>query len=182
MRSVRTSRARPGRRSGCAAVLAVTVALLPGVSDAAPYSARSPGSAPWSWPVAEVTLTDPFSAPATAYGSGHRGIDLAAVTGTAVTAPAAGVVWFSGVVVDRPVLTLDHGDGVLSSYEPLDSPLAAGAVVHSGDPLGTVGLGAHCSGSCLHVGVRVNGQYVSPLLFFSRVPRAVLLPLRRSAP
>jgi murein DD-endopeptidase MepM/ murein hydrolase activator NlpD len=166
----------------------LSVALVSALSGAgsgligtAPNSSRSPGSPQWSWPVARVTLVNPYAAPVTAYASGHRGIDVAAVTGTAVTAPADGVVWFSGIVVDRPVLTLDHGNGVLSSYEPLDSSLVVGAAVHTGDPLGTVGLGAHCSASCLHVGVRVDGQYVSPLLFFSRVPRAILLPLRRPA-
>ena len=51
-----------------------------------------------------------------------------------------------------------------------------GADVH-GAVIGTAGAGGHCSGSCVHVGVRVDGQYVSPLLFFGGVPPAVLLPL-----
>ncbi|GAB3577102.1 hypothetical protein GCM10027406_10930 [Leifsonia lichenia] len=80
-------------------------------------------------------------------------------------------------MVDRPVLTLDHGDGVLSSYEPLASSLEVGAELSAGAPLGRVSEGGHCAAGCLHVGVRIDGQYVSPLLFFDRVPRAVLLPL-----
>jgi murein DD-endopeptidase MepM/ murein hydrolase activator NlpD len=68
---------------------------------------------------------------------------------------------------------------VLSSFEPLAAAgLAVGDRIARGTVLGVVGEGAHCSGACLHVGVRVDGEYVSPLLFFDRVPRSVLLPLR----
>ena len=138
-------------------------------------------SARWLWPVSPPRLTKGYVAPATPYAAGHRGIDIAAEAGAAVIAPAAGTVHFSGVVVDRPVLTIDHGDGVLSSYEPVASPLTVGAVVAAGDSIGSVASGAHCTGECIHVGVRIDGEYVSPLLFFDRVPPSVLLPLRRAS-
>ncbi|MGO4535569.1 peptidoglycan DD-metalloendopeptidase family protein [Leifsonia sp. 2MCAF36] len=131
----------------------------------------------WVWPMASHVLTAPYEAPATRYTAGHRGIDLEASPGAVVSAPADAVVRFSGVVVDRPVLTLDHGGGVLSSYEPVVSELPVGAVVGRGAVVGVVASGAHCDGMCLHVGVRVAGEYVSPLLFFGRVAPAVLLPL-----
>jgi murein DD-endopeptidase MepM/ murein hydrolase activator NlpD len=135
------------------------------------------GRGRWAWPVAAHVLAAGFVAPATPYAAGHRGIDLRAAEGTVVTAPADAVVRFSGMVVDRPVLTLDHGGGVLSSYEPVASTLPVGSVVGRGGIAGTVAAGGHCDGTCLHVGVRVDGDYVSPLLFFDRVPPAVLLPL-----
>lgn len=131
----------------------------------------------WAWPVAPPGVTAAYAAPPTPYAAGHRGIDLAAFPEMTVTAPADGVVRFAGVVVDRPVLTLDHGGDVLSSYEPLLSGLPAGTVVARGAVIGSVASGGHCDGGCLHVGVRVGGQYVSPMLFFDRVPPAVLLPL-----
>ncbi|WP_223690264.1 M23 family metallopeptidase [Leifsonia poae] len=131
----------------------------------------------WLWPVRPVQLVRGFEAPATAYSPGHRGIDLRATVGTPVLSPASGTVRFAGVVVDRPVLTIDHGAGVLSSYEPIGSELEAGDMVAPGAILGAVASGGHCADSCLHVGVRIDGEYVSPLLFFARVPRAVLLPL-----
>ncbi len=137
------------------------------------------GGAPWAWPLAPVTVVAPYAAPATPYGAGHRGIDLRSSPGVPVSAPADGVVWFAGVVVDRPVVTIDHGDGVLSSYEPLASTLRAGDSVQRGAVIGSTAEGGHCASVCLHVGVRIDGEYVSPLLFFSRVPRAVLLPLYR---
>ncbi len=131
----------------------------------------------WSWPVAPPRVIGPFAAPPTPYAAGHRGIDLAAIAGTPVTSPSDARVRFAGVVVDRPVLTLDHGGGVLSSYEPLSTSLGAGDPVGRGAPLGQVAAGGHCDGACLHVGVRVDGAYVSPLLFFDSVPPSVLLPL-----
>ncbi|MGN7800918.1 murein hydrolase activator EnvC family protein [Leifsonia sp. 22587] len=135
---------------------------------------RAAGS--WSWPVDPHAVSGPYAAPATRYAAGHRGIDLEASSGVVVSAPADAVVRFSGVVVDRPVLTLDHG-GVLSSYEPVASELVPGTSVARGAIVGTVAAGGHCAEACLHVGVRVDGEYVSPLLFFARVPPAVLLPL-----
>ncbi|MCI0155245.1 M23 family metallopeptidase [Leifsonia shinshuensis] len=133
----------------------------------------------WQWPVTPPRVVQAYAAPPSPYAAGHRGIDLAAATSSVVVAPSDATVHFAGVVVDRPVLTLDHGSGVLSSYEPLAAEgLKAGDSVTRGAVLGVVGTGAHCSDSCLHVGVRIDGEYVSPLLFFDRVPRSVLLPLR----
>lgn len=155
-----------------------------GTAQAAESSARAPASSSprWSWPLRKVRLTKGFAAPPTPYAAGHRGIDLAASTDDAVLSPAAAVVRFAGVVVDRPVLTLDHGDGVLSSYEPVASALTIGDEVSRGAEIGRVASGGHCGSSCVHVGVRVGGEYVSPLLFFDRVPPAVLLPLKRAGP
>ena len=153
-----------------------------GIAGTRPVGASSeaPRVSPrWSWPVSPLRMVRAFEAPPSPYAAGHRGIDLAATPGATVTAPSEAMVHFVGVVVDRPVLTLDHGSGVLSSYEPLVADgLAVGDPVTRGMVLGVVGEGAHCSGACLHVGVRVDGEYVSPLLFFDRPPRSVLLPLR----
>lgn len=158
------------------------VALVTVVGDApAAVAATAPSAAPgggdWQWPLPSHVLTGAYAAPATRYAAGHRGIDLEALPGAVVTAPDDAVVRFSGAVVDRPVLTLDHGGGVLSSYEPVMSDLQAGAVVGRGGVVGVVAAGGHCDKACLHVGVRVDGGYVSPLRFFGRVPPAVLLPL-----
>lgn len=92
-------------------------------------------------------------------------------------APADGVVRFAGWVVDRSVLSIDHGGGWVSSYEPVSTPLQPGDRVRRGDVIGTLQPG-HCTGgSCLHFGVRLRGEYVSPLLLIGGQPRAVLLPL-----
>ncbi len=150
-------------------VLALLLAATPSV--AAP-------AARWQWPVDPPrVIARAYLAPATPYGSGHRGIDIETTT-TAVYAPADGVVHFAGYVVDRPVLSLSHAGGVLSSYEPVATTLVAGDTVHRGDRIGSL-EGGHCAVvSCLHLGVRVGGEYVSPLLFLGGVERSVLLPVR----
>lgn len=131
----------------------------------------------WSWPVSGPhALARPYVAPAGPYGAGHRGIDIRAANGAEVLAPADGVVHFAGFVVDRPVLSIEHADGVLSSYEPVQTTLAAGDRVTRGQVVGTL-LPGHCASPCLHLGVRVGGEYVNPLLFLGGVGWSVLYPL-----
>jgi murein DD-endopeptidase MepM/ murein hydrolase activator NlpD len=153
--------------------IALLLALTAAVADPPPVT-----GARWSWPVGRPhALVRPFVAPATQYGSGHRGIDIRAPAGSVVRAPADGVVHFAGFVVDRPVLSISHAGGVLSSFEPVDATVAAGDHVRRGQVVGVL-LAGHCSSSCLHLGARIGGQYVNPLLFLGEVPRAVLLPVR----
>ncbi|MCU1413139.1 MAG: peptidase [Microbacteriaceae bacterium] len=164
-------------RHSLLAILFVLVLLLPWAApvDAAAGATSSPV---WSWPVGpDHTIVRGFVAPLSDYGAGHRGIDIAAPEGATVTAPDDGVVFFSGVVVDRPVLSIQHADGLVSSYEPVESPLVAGDVIHRGDAIGTV-LAGHCDQPCLHFGVRLHGDYVSPLTYLGGIVRPVLLPTR----
>lgn len=149
-----------------------------GAAEARPYpSAAEARAGSWQWPVPSHRPVAAYAAPPTRYAAGHRGIDLAAAPGLPVAAPADAVVRFAGVVVDRPVVTLDHGGGVLSSFEPVLAGPSVGSSVGRGAVIGTMASGGHCADACLHVGVRIDGEYVSPLRFFDRVPRAVLLPL-----
>jgi murein DD-endopeptidase MepM/ murein hydrolase activator NlpD len=155
-------------------VLAVSVAAV----SAPPYPAAA-GAGLWRWPVdAPHSIIRQYLAPATHYGAGHRGIDIRTPGGT-VYAPASGIVHFSGVVVDRPVLSIEHPGGLITSYEPVTSSLGAGDSVSRGEVIGTV-LAGHCSTRCLHFGVRLNGEYVSPLIYLGDLPHSVLLPTRRS--
>lgn len=103
-------------------------------------------------------------------------MDIAAAMQAPVLAPADGVVAFSGTVVDRPLVTLDHGGGYVSTWEPVESPLSPGDVVEAGAVIGTLAGGGHSVPGTLHVGVRLDGQYVNPRPLFGEVPRAVLLP------
>lgn len=147
-----------------------------GIAAAGPSAVGEPA---WHWPVDPPwTIVRPFEAPATRYAAGHRGIDIAATRGAAVYAPADGTVRFSARVVDRPVITLEHAGDLLSSMEPVSGSLEPGTFVRRGERIGTVAGGGHCDGSCLHLGVRLHGDYVSPMLYLGSVPRAVLLPLR----
>lgn len=144
-------------------------------------SARSPGWAEraWSWPVGPTPIVlRAYRAPPTAYAAGHRGIDVAASVGTPVLSPDDGVVSFTGAVGGRPVVAVTHAAGLVSSFEPVDALVAAGQAVRRGEPLGALAPSAgHCPVDCLHLGARVDGRYVSPLVLLGVVPRAVLLPL-----
>ncbi|WP_223625066.1 murein hydrolase activator EnvC [Microbacterium sp. EST19A] len=158
-------------------LLAVTVALS--TSDPIPASpaARSDDQPSWLWPVhGDREVLEPFRAPAHAFGAGHRGIDLAAPPDGVVRAPADGIVAFRGVVVDRPLLTIEHAGGLVTTFEPLESTLQPGDAVAAGDEVGVVATGGHATVGALHLGVRLDGEYINPMLLFGGVPRAVLLP------
>lgn len=132
----------------------------------------------WGWPLSpRPRVLRAFDPPARPWLSGHRGVDLAAASaGVPVTAPAAGTVSFAGVVVDRPVITIDHGNGLRSSFEPVASTLRTGAAVARGAVLGRV-LPGHCGRApCLHWGVRRGRDYVNPLGFLIDLRPSVLLP------
>ncbi|WP_309080257.1 M23 family metallopeptidase [Zhihengliuella sp.] len=160
--------------------------VQPGSVQPAPFEpvlfrAGSVHPGAWSWPVGShavpPVVSAPFDAPETRWGPGHRGADLAAAAGQEVRSPADGRVAFVGVVVDRPVLTIDHGDGVLTSYEPLASDLAVDSRVAAGQVIGTVADGGHCAASCLHWGLRIDGVYADPLPTVRDTRPSILLPV-----
>jgi murein DD-endopeptidase MepM/ murein hydrolase activator NlpD len=133
----------------------------------------------WEWPVAPPhPIVRAFEAPETRYTAGHRGIDIAAEAGRPVLAPADGVVHFSGIVVDRPLVSIRVGADVIASVEPVESSVVDGDTVTRGQVIGTVGGGGHCDGRCVHLGVRLHGDYVSPMLYLGGIPLPVLLPTR----
>lgn len=110
-------------------------------------------------------VTRAFEAPAAQWGPGHRGIDLAAAPGTRVGAAAAGVVSFAGRVAEVLAVTIDHGDGLVTTYSDLAAiSVSAGERVDTGHWIGTVGS-AHAGIPGLHFGVKVGGEYVDPLLY-----------------
>ena len=131
----------------------------------------------WSWPViGSRSVVAPYRAPAHRYGAGHRGVDVGATMGTAVAAPADGVVAFRGTVVDRQLITIEHAGGLVSTFEPLRSDLVVGDLVAEGQAIGVIDVGGHTPPGAIHLGVRLNGDYINPMLLFGEVPRAVLLP------
>jgi murein DD-endopeptidase MepM/ murein hydrolase activator NlpD len=132
---------------------------------------------PWSWPTdGQRLVIAPFRAPAHEYGPGHRGMDVAVEPGSPVRSPADGVIAFRGTVVDRPLITIDHGHGYVTTLEPVAPDLSPGDAVVAGDALGTLAHGGHAPRGTLHVGVRVDDVYVNPRGLFGSPPRAILLP------
>src|SRR5659263_722451 len=77
------------------------------------------------------------------------------------------VVAFAGWVVDRHVVSIDHADGIRTTYEPVLPAVATGQWVSRGEVIGTLEPG-HCDGGCLHVGARRGADtYIDPLTLFT---------------
>jgi murein DD-endopeptidase MepM/ murein hydrolase activator NlpD len=150
----------------------MTVLALLGVSPGPSRAAA--GSGTWAWPVVGPVIR-PFDPPDSPYGSGHRGIDIAAPLGSPVRAPAPGIVSFSGKVGGHVFVSVDHGGGLVSTYSWLSASLVhKGDSVASGSVLALSGPGHEgVLPSHLHFGVKLNGEYVDPL--------SVLLPPSVSA-
>ena len=168
-------------RAAFPAVLAalVVAVLAPVPATAGPAPADRPATASWTAPLpGEPAVTRPFEAPAHAYGPGHRGADLGGAAGTPVLAAGDGVVAFAGMVAGRPVVSIDHADGLRTTYEPVDPAVGAGQRVARGTPVGVLVTGhAGCPvEACLHWGLRRGADYLDPLLLL--VVRVRLLPLR----
>jgi murein DD-endopeptidase MepM/ murein hydrolase activator NlpD len=146
---------------------------LPGAAaDAAPVRGGAPG-----------TVTRLFAPPPHPYGRGHRGADLAGRAGVTVLAAGDGTVVFAGRLATRGVVSVDHADGLRTTYEPVTPLVAAGVPVRRGDPLGTLdpGHGGCPVAACLHWGLRRAGarggvEYLDPLLLLG-LGEVRLLPL-----
>ncbi|NGO11206.1 M23 family metallopeptidase [Streptomyces sp. HC44] len=122
-----------------------------------------------TWPVGvRPRVTRDWDPPATAYGRGHRGVDLAAPPGTPVLAVAPGRISFAGRVAGRGVVSVEldgTGDPPLrTTYEPVRATAKKGKKVAPGDVVGVVEpSGSHCTPSCVHWGLRQADTYLDPL-------------------
>ncbi len=135
-----------------------------------------PPAPSWVWPVGghQVIVRD-FAAPETPWGPGHRGIDIDASSSSTLRAPVSGRLRFVGDVVHRGVVTIETSEGFLVSMEPVTIDVPSGSRVVAGQVLGSIDSG-HCPRRCLHLGLRIDGRYVSPAKFLGVERRAVLLP------
>ena len=82
-----------------------------------------PCAGAWTWPVRGPVLETFSFDPAHPYAAGqHRGIAIGADAGTAVVAPAAGIVTFAGTVPTNGLtLTIQTADGLAVSLTHLGS-------------------------------------------------------------
>src|SRR5699024_8694259 len=102
----------------------VLLMLLLGLFGAPPATPVMAQAEPGTWfRPADGPVVEQFSAPPAPWASGHRGVDLAVEAAGPIRAPADGIVSFTGKVVDRGVLSIDHGGGYTSSFEPVQTQL-----------------------------------------------------------
>ncbi|NDC19229.1 MAG: M23 family metallopeptidase, partial [Microbacteriaceae bacterium] len=84
-----------------------------------------------------LDVINQYEAPLSEYGTGHRGVDLAAPIGTEVIAPVSGEISFSGQVGYRESITILFGNSFRTSLEPVCSEFIEGTPVLAGDVIGT---------------------------------------------
>jgi hypothetical protein len=139
----------------------------PGAEPARPVRglADAPAYGTYAWPVHGRVIRG-FEDPQTPYGAGHRGIDIASPFGSVMVAAQDGVVAFSGFVGGSLFISVDHSDGVRTTYSWLSAvDVRKGDVVHREQPIGATGHGhPEIDTPHLHFGARVGATYIDPML------------------
>ncbi|QJC21554.1 M23 family metallopeptidase [Arcanobacterium buesumense] len=119
----------------------------------------------FDWPSGHpVKILREFSIGQFNWNPGHRGVDLDLEAGAPVYAPADGIIRYAGPLNDRQVISLEHQDGIRTTFEPVIPMVIKGQHVRRHDVIGTVD-GTHCAPrSCLHWGAkRGKDRYINPL-------------------
>lgn len=157
----------PAATTVTAATADVTVMDAASSATLSAADPRNPAPRPlYGWPTgAPADVLQGFDPPAVVWGPGHRGVDLALPAGSPVLAAGDGTVAFAGVVAGRPVVSIDHADGVRTTYEPVEASVATGDVVARGQTIGTLRAGHRSDGAdALHWGARTGPKtYINPL-------------------
>lgn len=164
--------------------LFVPLGLLLALAGPAGASSTGPTGG-FGWPLAGRPHVDrPFQPPRTAYGPGHRGVDLRGWVGAPVRSAGPGRVSYAGLLAGRGVVVVVHTGGLRTTYEPVDPAVVVGHWVGRGSLLGHLTRGhASCRAgtTCLHWGLLRGSTYLDPLSLL-RPTQVRLLPLGRTGP
>ncbi len=132
---------------------------------------------PSLWPVAGPVRSsygrrrDPF----TGASEMHRGLDIGALYGTAIRAPAnARVLYARRKSAYGNLIVLDHGGGITTRFGHLSRfAVQVGEQLHKGDIIGYVGSTGRSTGPHLHYEVRLNDRTLNPRNYLPRNPIAI---------
>ena len=125
-------------------------------------------SIPSRMPLSGATLTSDYGMrthPVLGGRRAHKGIDLAAPTGTPVYATGDGIVgkaeWFSSYGL---FVQVEHGNALETRFAHMSKlAVAEGQRVKKGDIIGYVGSTGRSTGPHLHYEVRISGEAVNPI-------------------
>ncbi len=140
---------------------------MPAIGAAETYLPRKGGGANSGlvWP-AQGTFTSGYGP---RWGRMHRGIDIAAPTGTPIVAAASGVVSYAGYNDGGfgYLVEIDHADGSMTRYAHNDRILVSvGQQVNQGQQVSLMGSTGFSTGPHLHFEVHPGGQgAVNPMAF-----------------
>lgn len=150
-------------------VLALLLVPLPAQAEAL----EGPPRVEYRCPVPDAVVRA-FQAPTSRFGAGHRGVDLGAAPGDLVRTAGAGRVRHAGPVAGTVWVSVEHADGVITSYGPLTAlEVTAGALLAASAPIGRLAAGGHGpqrADQGLHWGARRDGAYLDPLTLLDPPP------------
>jgi murein DD-endopeptidase MepM/ murein hydrolase activator NlpD len=136
-----------------AAIAAATTSAIQPAHPAAPRY--------FLWPT-QGTITTPF------VPGGHAGIDIGILRSLTIRAAAPGRVELAGEPRGYEgygkIVLVDVGGGYATLYAHLDRfGVRAGEEIRVGEKLGVAGCTGWCTGTHLHLEVRLRGRAVDPL-------------------
>ena len=118
---------------------------------------------------ADGVFTSGFGVRVSPFGDGaekmHEGLDIAAVIGTPIHAPAAGTIIFAGKKSGYgQIVMMDHGYGLETWYGHTSRVLVKpGQKVKRGQVIALIGNAGRSTGAHVHYEVHVNGIPVDPI-------------------
>ncbi len=108
------------------------------------------------------TVLRAFDKPEHNWLAGHRGVDLALGVGADVLSAGGGVVAFVGTVVGTPTVSIDHPDGIRTTYQPVHGRVSMDEIVEEGQVIGSLG-NPTTPYPGLQWGARFEDEYANPL-------------------
>lgn len=108
------------------------------------------------------TVLRTFDKPDHNWLPGHRGVDLPLEVGSDVVSAGDGMVVFAGMVAGTPTISIDHADGVRTTYQPVHAHVSAGDPVVAKQVIGRLGHPTTTHPG-LQWGARIGDDYINPI-------------------